>query len=624
MTDHFGTNSDNWKYDTRGRLIREDKIIDSATYTTQYAYDGADRIATITYPTSEVVTQTYNGRGLPHTLSGTTAGSLVTSVLYNQLGSIMEINLNNSTKSTLGYYGTGGTYDTTGGYYGRLWEIKTTKQPAGTPVLQDVRHTWDAGANLTQRQDLVSSETENFTYDNVDRLTGVSGAYTESFSYNEIGNITSKNGTGYNYGTKPHAVTAVGSTSYIYDNNGNMTTRGTQTITWDVDNMPLTVTGGSTYYYDGDGNRVKEIDGSTTTVYINQYYEKNITTSEITTHYYLGGKQIAVRKGSTVNYLLLDHLGSTSVIADITGASTGTIRYFPFGLTRTSSGTIPTDEKFTGQRLDSTGLYYYGGRYYDPIVGRFISPDVFVQSPANPQSLNRYTYVFNNPLSYTDPTGYFGWGDIKNAISDVITTVHNGLDTAISKTIEIAQTAGRYAEEAAVATGKGIVEGAAMVTGVAVNAAQSDGPGPISQAADFVAEAVLNNIVAPILNATNAGIDNFDVNSSKGYIETDLSNGGWGAGLLSEVPGDPTGITLPTPFGSAVFINEDRAGSNLPIAQAHEETHVIQQDVLGPLFAPLYFLGNWLDGYQDNPFEQQARQNEDPSSWNNDTDWWDW
>jgi YD repeat-containing protein len=95
MTDYFGSNSRSWKYDNRGRLVREDKIIDSATYTTQYTYDGADRINTITYPTNEVVTQTYNGRGLPDTLSGSVAGSLVTSVLYNQLGSLTDINLYN-------------------------------------------------------------------------------------------------------------------------------------------------------------------------------------------------------------------------------------------------------------------------------------------------------------------------------------------------------------------------------------------------------------------------------------------------------------------------------------------------------------------------------------------------
>jgi len=56
----------------------------------------------------------------------------------------------------------------------------------------------------------------------------------------------------------------------------------------------------------------------------------------------------------------------------------GTIKYFPFGATCSTSGTVPTDKKFTGQRLDETGLYYYGGRYYDPTIGRFISADAFV------------------------------------------------------------------------------------------------------------------------------------------------------------------------------------------------------------------------------------------------------
>ena len=81
----------------------------------------------------------------------------------------------------------------------------------------------------------------------------------------------------------------------------------------------------------------------------------------------------------------------------------GAIKYFAYGLTR--SGSVPTDKLFTGQRLDDTGMYYYGARYYDPTIGRFISPDTIVQNPGNPQSLNRYSYVLNNPLKYVDPTG---------------------------------------------------------------------------------------------------------------------------------------------------------------------------------------------------------------------------
>ena len=88
------------------------------------------------------------------------------------------------------------------------------------------------------------------------------------------------NGTSYTYGSQPHAVTAVGETSYVYDDNGNMTTRGSQTITWDVENRPVSVTEGgntTTFVYDGDGNRIKKTEGGETILYINQYYEKNLT-----------------------------------------------------------------------------------------------------------------------------------------------------------------------------------------------------------------------------------------------------------------------------------------------------------------------------------------------------------
>jgi RHS repeat-associated protein len=83
---------------------------------------------------------------------------------------------------------------------------------------------------------------------------------------------------------------------------------------------------------------------------------------------------------------------------------------------------VPTDKKFTGQRLDSTGLYYYNARYYDPQIGRFISPDTIIPNPANPQSFNRYNYCLNNPLKYVDPSGrkvYIpGLGDVESITMD--------------------------------------------------------------------------------------------------------------------------------------------------------------------------------------------------------------
>ena len=93
------------------------------------------------------------------------------------------------------------------------------------------------------------------------------------------------------------------------------------------------------------------------------------------------------------------------------GAPTGGYAYYtPFGTTRGGQVNL-TQKRFTGQYHEATlpggaGLYDYGARWYDPRVGRFITPDSFIPNPANPQDLNRYSYVRNNPLKYTDPSGH--------------------------------------------------------------------------------------------------------------------------------------------------------------------------------------------------------------------------
>jgi len=106
------------------------------------------------------------------------------------------------------------------------------------------------------------------------------------------------------------------------------------------------------------------------------------------------------------------HLGSASLVANDQGGVVGRQWYFPYGEVRWRAGTLPTDFTFTGQRLDAgTGLYLMGARWYDPRIGRWISADTVVPEPGEPQALNRYAYVTNNPLRYTDPSGHipFDW-----------------------------------------------------------------------------------------------------------------------------------------------------------------------------------------------------------------------
>jgi RHS repeat-associated protein len=188
-----------------------------------------------------------------------------------------------------------------------------------------------------------------------------------------------------------------------------MSTRGSQTLTWDVENRPVSVTSGNstnTFIYDGDGVRVKKTEGGQVILYVNACYEKNLTSGNVTTYYYLGDRLVAMRQSTTLTYIHQDHLTGTSVVSDSSGNLVSSIKYYPFGECRNSQGNPGTDKLFTGQRLDGTGLYYYGARYYDTSIGRFISADIIVQKPGNPQCWNRYSYTLNNPLKYTDPSGY--------------------------------------------------------------------------------------------------------------------------------------------------------------------------------------------------------------------------
>ncbi len=109
----------------------------------------------------------------------------------------------------------------------------------------------------------------------------------------------------------------------------------------------------------------------------------------------------------------VDHLGGLNIATDNSGKLVQTAFYYPYGETRVNTGTVDLHYKFTGQENDpETSLYYYGARYYDPLLARFISPDTIVQSPGDPQTLNRYSYCRNNPLALIDPNGHGFFSDL--------------------------------------------------------------------------------------------------------------------------------------------------------------------------------------------------------------------
>jgi RHS repeat-associated protein len=109
----------------------------------------------------------------------------------------------------------------------------------------------------------------------------------------------------------------------------------------------------------------------------------------------------------TLTWLLADHLGSTSVTADASGAFQSEMRYTAFGETRSSSGPTLTDYQYTGQRHEAEfGLYFYKARWYDPASAHFTQADTLIPEPRNPLAVDRYSYTFYNPQKYIDPDGH--------------------------------------------------------------------------------------------------------------------------------------------------------------------------------------------------------------------------
>jgi RHS repeat-associated protein len=356
----------------------------------------------------EVVTTTYDvARGFPTTLVG--ASAYVTQTLVNVMGQVVTQTLGNGVATRYDYFAN---------------NFRLQRIVVGASLL-DMQYVYDAVGNVKSISD--GSQTQNFLYDALNRLTdawtvgGTTGTYSETYRYNAIGNITNTSRLGsYTYGSKPHAVTKVGSDTFSYDANGNLYTRTfgigkVTTYTFDIENRLSKVITGTqvvTYTYDGDGKRVlQQFSDGSKTAYASAIEIAITSTQRITKSYYqLSGKVVAMRvitsaTSSTLYYMHSDHLGSASLTTSASGTVVATQRYGAWGNIRAMTGAMPTDIGYTGQRLDSTGLMFYNARYYDANIGRFISADSIVPNAGNPQALNRYSYVYNSPLNYVDPSG---------------------------------------------------------------------------------------------------------------------------------------------------------------------------------------------------------------------------
>ena len=442
-----------YSYDMYGRAQNVTTTILGVDYTmsTSYAPDG--KVDTITYPAGVGATpfatqNIYNVNGYLEKVQKSDASTVYwTANSMNADGQVTWEALGNTVDTIRAYNPSTG-----------LIEAISTGSMGG---VQSLSYDFDALGNLKQRIDDNQGATENFLYDDLNRLTSaelVEFALTKTYQYNAIGNITHKSdvsGIDYVYpasganSVRPHAVTTAGGNTYGYDANGNMVSGDGRTLAYTSYNKPYDIQKGGTYStfgYAPDRGRIVQTSSNSTTVYLkpvgnsSTLYEKQTKNNVVTHKYYVygGSGMVAVyqeRDNATADtrYFHKDHLGSTDAITDEVGTVIERLSYDPFGKRRASpcNGTDPvcqltssiTNYGFTGhEHLAGVGLIHMNGRIYDPVLGRFMSADPQVKYAKSTQGFNRYSYVDNNPLSRVDMDGY-GWKRFKKKFKKAIKKV---------------------------------------------------------------------------------------------------------------------------------------------------------------------------------------------------------
>jgi RHS repeat-associated protein len=436
-----------WAYDKMGRPITDQRTTNSVTKSTLYTYNLDGSIATLTYPGGRIITYQPSGAGrtlwakdLANSINYVTGtcGPTSDGVCYAPQGAPTSLQNGASIISTL-YYNS------------RLQPCRISVKSSGTAPTQcsdttnignvlDFSYNFSVGtadngnvSSITNNRD--ANRMQNFTYDSMNRIAT---AYTsgslwgETFQIDQWGNLNKI----LPYARKPQPENLnqmAGNnnrfTGMSYDAAGNLLNDGASTYLYDAENR-IQTGAGVTYTYDGDGKRVQKSNGKLYWYGMgSDPLDESDASGNLTDEYvFFGGKRITRRNVSSGNifYYFADHLGTSRVILQ----ASQTIPcydadFYPFGGERVVTNTCTQNYKFTGKERDSeSGLDNFEARYYASSLGRFVQPDEFTGGPLdlfgqqdppgplpyadiwNPQSLNKYSHTYNNPLRYVDRNGH--------------------------------------------------------------------------------------------------------------------------------------------------------------------------------------------------------------------------
>lgn len=436
-----GNNSSyNYNYDTDIRLTSMSETTPYAEFSQQYTYDTFGRVETEQYnakllsnnkTSNKKIKNIYQNGALKTIQDHVSGNNIWNATAVNERGQLTSASVgNNMTDSR--------SYDT----FGYLTSTDISRSATSSPeVLMQLTTDFNAQrGTLNSRSNSLFSWSETFEYDNLDRLLSFDDNDGDNnLTYDDLGRITFNNEIGdYSYSGTSYQVDDIDLNTQgdLYYQNNKL-----QQVAYNAFKKPHEVSeqgkekigfqynafmGRSNMFY-GDveediylrNNRKHySYDGS---MEISFDEEDNLTTFVT----YIGGdaysapamfKSQSTDFGGIADYFYLhrDYLGSILLITDSNGNAKEKRHFDAWGKTvKVTDGNDNTLEKltfldrgYTGhEHLQGVGLIHMNGRLYDPNLKRFLSPDNYIQDVGNTQNFNRYSYVMNNPLMYTDPTG---------------------------------------------------------------------------------------------------------------------------------------------------------------------------------------------------------------------------
>lgn len=417
----WGDNSIEYTYDKYGRVLTEKRNLSGAgSFCFDFQYDDKSRLSTVTFPGGLEVSYEYDDYGFKKSVKA--AGKEIYS-LKSFDGITSETSFRDSLTMTISHdiYGFEKSRELTNNK-NYLSQIEFRPQSMVIPDISLRKVTLDKLEINTDRitGNLLSRHRrgepkDTFEYDILERLISVQSGTgeTQTISYSDNGNILSKSGIGtysYNSEYRPHAVTYV-------DNPSGMPTDDLTTLFNDFGKIQSIERPDSAlkmnFIYGPDLQRwssTLEKDNNTVrTVFYARNYEKIIENGTIREFYYLDGNTIVIRENGgdfKPYFAFTDNLGSILSVFDEQSTKVFHATYDPWGVQTSTLNTIGLPRGYTGhEMLNEFDIINMNGRLYDPLLGRFFSPDNYVQFPGLTQSFNRYSYCLNNPLKYTDPSG---------------------------------------------------------------------------------------------------------------------------------------------------------------------------------------------------------------------------